>query len=216
LLEYLEDVQPGIQADVPARLPVQMVVRPRTAEHPDYRGYAGRIEAGQLRVGDAVIALPSGRRTSVVGIDTADRSLPVAEAGRSVVVRLADEIDIARGDMIAVDAEPRPHVVSRFAATLCWLSDRPLRPGDRFALKHTTREVRAVVDDVQSRLDVATVTSNRAAELELNDIGTVYLRTADPVIVDAYAVNRSTGAFLLVDENSGATMAAGMVSAVQA
>ncbi len=215
LLEYLEEVQPGIEADVPARLPVQMVVRPRTAEHPDYRGYAGRVEAGQLRVGDAVLALPSGRRTTVIGIDTADRSLPVAEAGRSVVVRLADEIDIARGDMIAVDAEPRPHVVSRFAATLCWLSDRPLRPGDRFALKHTTREVRAVVDDVHSRLDVATVTSNRAAELELNDIGTVYLRTADPVIIDAYAVNRSTGAFLLVDENSGATMAAGMVSAVQ-
>jgi sulfate adenylyltransferase subunit 1 len=215
LLEYLEEVQPRVEADVPARLPVQMVVRPRTAEHPDYRGYAGRIEAGELKLGDPVVVLPSGRRSTVAGIDTADGSLDVADAGRSVIVRLADDIDIARGDMIAVDADPRPHSVSRFTATLCWLSDRPLRPGDRFALRHTTREVRAVVDDVCSRLDVATVTSAKAGELEFNDIGTVFVRTADPVIVDAYAVNRSTGAFLLVDETSGATMAAGMVSAVR-
>jgi len=141
--------------------------------------------------------------------------LAVAESGRSVVVRLAEDIDIARGDLIAVDAEPLPHAVNRFAATLCWLSDRPLRPGDRFSLRHTTREVRAVVDDVCSRLDVATVTSAKTGELELNDIGTVYLRTSEPVIVDPYAVNRSTGSFLLVDESSGATMAAGMVSEIK-
>jgi sulfate adenylyltransferase subunit 1 len=216
LLEFLEEVQPRIKTQVPARFPVQMVVRPRTAERPDYRGYAGRVEAGALRVGDSVVVLPSGRTTTVAGIDTADGELAVAEAGRSVVVRLADEIDIARGDLIALDQEPRPHVVNRFTATVCWLSDRPLRPGDRFSLRHTTRAVRAVVDDVHSRLNVATVTSAKAAELELNDIGTVYLRTADPVIVDPYAVNRSTGAFLLVDETSGATMAAGMVSAIRA
>jgi sulfate adenylyltransferase subunit 1 len=215
LLEFLEEVQPKVEADVPARFPVQMVVRPRTAEYPDYRGYAGRIEAGALKVGDAVVVLPSGRTSTVAGIDTADGSLDVAETGRSVVVRLTEDIDIARGDLIAVDAEPRPHTVNRFAATLCWLSDRPLRPGDRFALKHTTREVRAVVDDVCSRLDVATVKSAKAGELELNDIGTVYLRTSDPVIVDPYAMNRSTGSFLLVDEASGATMAAGMVSEIK-
>jgi sulfate adenylyltransferase subunit 1 len=160
------------------------------------------------------VVLPSGRRSSVVGIDTQDGELETATAGRSVVVRLADDIDIARGDLIAVDREPRPEPGTRLTATLCWLSDRPLRPGDRFALRHTTREVRAVVDDIKSRLDVATVTSNPAAELELNDIGTVFVRTADPVIVDAYAVNRSTGSFLLVDETSGATVAAGMVVTV--
>ena len=212
LLHYLEEVQPRVDAEVPARLPVQMVVRPRNAEYPDYRGYAGRVEAGALKVGDPIVVLPSGRTSVVAGIDTADGSLELAEAGRSVIVRLEDDIDIARGDMIAVDRDPRPRAVNRLTATLCWLSDKPLRPGDRFALKHTTREVRAVVDDVCSRLDVATVTSAKAGELELNDIGTVYLRTADPVIVDAYSVNRSTGAFLLVDETSGATMAAGMVS----
>ena len=215
LLEFLEDVEPRTVADVPARFPVQMVVRPRTADHPDYRGYAGRVEAGTLKVGDSVVVLPSGRTSTVEGIDTADVELSSADAGRSVIVRLSDDIDIARGDTIAVDRDPRPQSVNRFTATLCWLSDRPLRPGDRFSLRHTTREVRAVVDDVRSRLDVATVTSSPAAELELNDIGTVFLRTADPVVVDAYAVNRSTGAFLLVDETSGATMAAGMVSAIQ-
>jgi sulfate adenylyltransferase subunit 1 len=215
LLEYLEEVKPRVDAEVPARFPVQMVVRPRTAEHPDYRGYAGRVEAGTLAVGDAVVILPSGRRSTVEGIDTADGPLESADAGRSVVVRLEHDIDIARGDLIALDRDPLPSSTNRLTATLCWLSDTPLRPGDRFSLRHTSRDVRAVVDDVRSRLDVATVTSARAAELELNDIGTVFIRTADPVIVDPYAVNRSTGAFLLVDETSGATVAAGMVAQAQ-
>ncbi len=213
LLEYLENVEPRDIGVVPARFPVQVVMRPRSAEHPDYRGYAGRVEAGALRVGDPIVVLPSERRTTVEGIDTADGPLEVAEVGRSVVVRLTDDVDVARGDLLAIDREPRPRVTRQFSATLCWLSDRPLRPGDRLALRHTTRDVRAVVDDVVSRLDVATVTSQRTPELELNDIGTVRIRTAEPVALDAYAVNRSTGAFLLVDEASGATMAAGMVAA---
>ena len=212
LLSYLEQVAPSPDSDVPARFPVQVVMRPRTAEHPDYRGYAGRIEAGPLRVGDPVVVLPSGQTSSVTGIDTPDGSLSEAGAGRSVVVRLADELDIARGDLIAVDREPRPVSVREVEVTLCWLSDRPLHAGDRFRLRHTTRDVRAVVDSIDNRLDVATLEHGDADELRLNDIGTARLRTAEPIVVDAYSLNRSTGAFLLVDENSGATVAAGMVA----
>ena len=212
LLDYLEQVEARPEGDVPARFPVQVVMRPRTAGHPDYRGYAGRVEAGALRVGDPVVVLPSGLTSTVAGIDTPDGELGEAAAGRSVVVRLADDIDVARGDLIAIDREPRPEVVRELDVTLCWLSDRPLRAGDRFRLRHTTRDVRAVVDAIDSRLDVATLKHDDADELRLNDIGTVRMRTAEPVVVDAYSLNRSTGAFLLVDENTGATVAAGMVA----
>jgi sulfate adenylyltransferase subunit 1 len=212
LLEFLEELEPGKHREVPARFPVQMVLRPRTAEHPDYRGYAGRVEAGALHVGDPLVVLPSGRRSTVAGIDTPDGPLDTAAAGRSVVVRLADDVDVARGDLLAVDREPRPAALRELVATVCWLADRPLRPGDRFALRHTTRDVRAVVDAVRSRLDVATLDQADATELSLNDIGSIQLRTAEPLTVDTYATNRSTGAFLLVDEATGATVAAGMVA----
>jgi sulfate adenylyltransferase subunit 1 len=212
LLEFLEELEPGKNSEVPARFPVQMVLRPRTAEHPDYRGYAGRVEAGALHVGDPLVVLPSGRHSTVAGIDTPDGPLETAAAGRSVVVRLTDDVDVARGDLLAVDREPRPAALRGLVATVCWLSDRPLRPGDRFALRHTTRDVRAVVDAVRSRLDVATLDQAEATELTLNDIGSIQLRTAEPLTVDTYATNRSTGAFLLVDEATGATVAAGMVA----
>jgi sulfate adenylyltransferase subunit 1 len=212
LLEFLEELEPRRHREVPARFPVQMVLRPRTAEHPDYRGYAGRVEAGALHVGDPLVVLPSGRRSTVAGIDTPDGQLDTAAAGRSVVVRVADDVDVARGDLLAVDREPRPVALRELVATVCWLADRPLRPGDRFALRHTTRDVRAVVDAVRSRLDVATLDQADATELSLNDIGSIQLRTAEPLTVDTYATNRSTGAFLLVDEATGATVAAGMVA----
>jgi sulfate adenylyltransferase subunit 1 len=211
LLSFLELLEPAPARALPARLPVQVVIRPRTAEHPDYRGYAGRVEAGVLRPGDAVRVLPSGQRTAVQGIDTADGELSAAASGRSVTVRLADEIDIARGDLIVVDADPLPAVSRELVATVCWLTDTPLRAGARYQLRHTTRDVLAVLDEVQSRLDIATLAPQPAAELGLNDIGTVRLRLAEPVIADPYRLNRSTGAFLLVDPASGATVAAGMV-----
>jgi sulfate adenylyltransferase subunit 1 len=213
LLEHLEAFQPDPGVDVPARFPVQVVVRPRTAEHPDYRGYAGRVEGGPLRVGDPIVVLPSGRTSSVIGIDTPDGELDEAAAGRSVVVRLADEVDVARGDLLAADREPRPAVVRELSATVCWLAERPLRAGDRFALRHATRDVVAIVDAVETRLDITTLQHNAGEELALNDIGTIRLRTAEPLSVDPYALNRSTGAFMLVDEDGGATVAAGMVAA---
>jgi sulfate adenylyltransferase subunit 1 len=212
LLEHLEGFEPDEHSAVPARFPVQLVVRPRTAEHADYRGYAGRVEAATLHVGDPVVVLPSGRRSSVVGVDTPDGPLEEAAPGRSVIVRLGDDIDISRGDLLAVDREPLPAVVRQLGATVCWLADRPARAGDRFALRHGTREVAAIIDGVESRLDINTLERGRTEELGLNDIGTIRLRTAEPVTVDPYALNRSTGAFLLVDEDGGATVAAGMVA----
>jgi len=212
LLEYLEGVSPRVAADIPGRFPVQVVIRPRTNEHPDYRGYAGRVEGGILAVGDKVVVLPAGQSTAITGIDTPDGELTTAGPGRSVTLRLEDDVDIARGDLIVADRDPRPSVVRELTATVCWLVSEPLLPGARLLLRHTTRQVRAVVDAVQSRLDVATLTSQPSDHLDLNDIGTITLRTAESVMVDPYEVNRSTGAFLLVDESSGATVAAGMVA----
>ncbi|HTZ45206.1 MAG TPA: GTP-binding protein [Jatrophihabitans sp.] len=211
LLSFLEELEPAQARRLPARVPVQLVIRPRTAQHPDYRGYAGRVEAGVLRPGDKVRVLPSGRVSQVAGIDTPAGELAEAPAGRSVTVRLADDLDIARGDLIAVDAEPLPVPSRELAATVCWLTDVPLRAGSRYQLRHTTRDVLAVVDAVESRLDIATLEPAPAPELALNDIGAVRLRLAEPVVTDPYELNRSTGAFLLVEPATGATVAAGMV-----
>jgi sulfate adenylyltransferase subunit 1 len=211
LLQFLETVEPAARPDLPARFPVQVVIRPRTAEHPDYRGYAGRVEAGILRRGDKVRVLPSGRHSTVEAIDTPDGELESAAAGRSVTVRLADDVDIARGDLIVAEGDPQPVLKRELDATVCWLTDKPLRAGDRYQLRHTTRAVRAVIDSIESRLDIATVTPIAGDELALNDIGTVRIRLAETIVADAYEVNRSTGAFLLVDEATGATVAAGLV-----
>ncbi|HEX2902573.1 MAG TPA: GTP-binding protein [Jatrophihabitans sp.] len=211
LLSFLETVQPGVAAELPARFPVQVVIRPQTAEHPDYRGYAGRVEAGVLRQGDKVRVLPSGRLSVIEAIDTPDGELAEAPAGRSVTVRLADDVDVARGDLLAVDADPLPVSTRQLSATVCWLTDVPLRAGARYQLRHTTKDVLAVVDRVETRLDIDAVREAPAAELGLNDIGAVRLRLAEPVVADPYRMSRATGSFLLVDTGSGATVAAGML-----
>jgi sulfate adenylyltransferase subunit 1 len=191
------------------RFPVQLVIRPRTARHPDYRGYAGRVEVGTLRPGDPVRVLPGGTTTTVAGIDTADGPLAEACAGRSVVLRLADDLDVSRGDLLAAGAPPT--VTRELSATVCWLADEPLRPGGRYRVRHATRDVRAVVAEVVSRLDVDSAEHAPTGSLALNDIGLIRLRAAEPLVVDRYARHRATGAFLIVDETTGATVAAGMV-----
>ncbi len=187
------------------RFPVQYVVR---APERDYRGYAGRVAGGTVRPGDDVIVLPSGRRTSVEAVETYDGSLPSAGTGRSVVLRLADQVDVGRGDLIvAADGAPTP--TRDIEATVCWLAEAPLVPG-RYLLRHATRITRAVVDAVTGVLEVTSGTLGPGDGLRLNDIGRLRLRTADPVPFDDYAQNRRTGAFILIDESSGATVAAGM------
>jgi len=213
LLEHLEQVH-VFREDAQhrsARFPVQYVIRPMSTERPDYRGYAGTLVTGTLRVGDEVVALPSGRRTTVAAIDTFDRSLDSAVAGQAVTVRLTDELDVSRGDML-VSGHDAPQVTSSFEATVCWMADAPLCPGQRVLIKHTTRTVKAQVQQLHDRLDVTQLVPETSEMLRLNDIGRVLLRTAQPLALDPYVVDRTTGAFIVIDEATGNTVGAGMVS----
>jgi sulfate adenylyltransferase subunit 1 len=212
LLEHLEAVPVDRDPTTePLRFPVQYVIRPQTPEHPDYRGYAGRIASGVVRVGDEVVVLPSGGRTSVVGIDTFDGPLDVAYAPQSVTLRLADDVDVSRGDVLA-PAAGAPVTGADLTGTLCWLADTPSVPGARVLVRSGTRTVRAILRTVESRLHIDTLTVEPGVDrLELNDIGTATLRLAEPIVLDDYAEHRRTGAFLVVDPADGTTLAAGMV-----
>ena len=209
LLEHLETLELPSEAPADFRLPVQWVLRG------EERAYAGRIGSGELRPGDEVVALPSGASARVVAVETFDGPLEAAVAGQSVSVRLDRELDLSRGDVLAAAASP-PSVTRSFGADVCWLSERPLAPGARLALKHGTRTVRAVVDAVVDRLDLAGAARVAADGLSLNDIGRVDLRVSSPLPAEPYAANRVTGAFILVDEGTNETVGAGMVALGQA
>jgi sulfate adenylyltransferase subunit 1 len=212
LLEHLENVPVAPDPhDAAFRFPVQYVIRPRTPEYLDYRGYAGQIAAGTIRPGDEVVVLPRGLRTKVERIDTADGPLEEAGAGSSVTVLLADDLDISRGDLIAA-ADRQPTVTDEITATLCWLSSKPLRPGARLLVKHGARTVQALAQEITARFDEQTLSSVEGPEsLELNDIGRVVLRTSEEIPVDDYGTSPRTGAFLVIDPKDGDTLAAGMV-----
>ncbi|MEV0991120.1 GTP-binding protein [Streptomyces sp. NPDC049949] len=213
ILEHLETVPVDHDPQgAPARLPVQYVIRPQSAEHPDYRGYAGQIASGVLRVGAPVTVLPSRLTTTIAAIDTLGGPAETAWAPQSVTVRLADDIDVSRGDMIA-PADGAPPVTRDLAATVCHVADRPLRVGDRVLVKHTTRTVKAVVKAIPSRLALDDPARRTAVEeLRANDIGQVVVRTAEPLALDAYARSRRTGSFLLIDPDDGTTLTACMAT----
>jgi sulfate adenylyltransferase subunit 1 len=168
------------------------------------------VNGGPFRVGDPVVVLPEGALSTVSAIETADGPLQRAEVGQSVSIRLADHLDVSRGDLIAA-AEGPPEVTDSFEATVCWFQERPLAAGDRLRLKHTTRVTPVVVEEVMGTFDVNDLTVTEAAELKENDIGVVKLRTATPLAVDSYQADRITGSFVLIDELTFATIAAGMV-----
>jgi sulfate adenylyltransferase large subunit len=212
LLEHLETVEPAHHRDDDERrFPVQWVIRPMADEHHDYRGYAGQVAAGTWRVGDDVVVLPSGLRSRVAAVETVDGPLDAAVQPMSVTIRLEDDVDVSRGDMLS-DPERPPVVARSLNARVCWMAERPLEPGARLALKHTTRTIRAVVDELVSVVDIHTL-EDRAnpARLDLNDIAVVSLRLSEPLPVDPYSSNRSTGAFILIDESTNDTLGAGMV-----
>jgi sulfate adenylyltransferase subunit 1 len=219
LIEHLESVPVDSERNrergrLGLRFPVQYVIRPRTAEHPDYRGYAGQVAAGSVAPGDEVVVLPSGIRTTVERIDTADGPLASAEAGRSVTLLLADDVDISRGDTI-VSVADAPEPISEFDATVCWLAEKPLRPGARLLLKHGTKVTQAIVAALPERFDEQRLAADPNPEsLELNQIGRISVRVAEPVVADHYAVNRHTGSFLLIDPAGGNTLAAGLIGDV--
>ena len=211
LLYHLEHVHIASDrnlADV--RFPVQWVIRPQSAEHPDYRGYAGQVAGGILRPGSPLVALPSGRTTRVKAIDSHDGELDHAFPTMSVSVLLEDDLDVSRGDMLC-GVDGRPAVVRELEADVCWMAEEPLREGGRYALKHTTNSVRALVDTVEHVIDVHTLAPNGGRELELNDIGRIHLRLSAPLVIDPYERNRTTGSFILVDETTNDTVAAGMI-----
>ena len=190
---------------------MQWVIRPMSDEHHDYRGYAGQVAAGTWRPGDEVVVLPSGRRTRVVAVEAFDRELEEAITPQSVTIRLEDDVDAGRGDMLA-DRDNPPAVARELLAEICWMSEQPLEPRAKLAVKHTTRASRAVVDELVSVVDMDTLDSVPAPDrLELNDLGVVRLRLAEPLAVDTYERNRATGAFILIDEATNDTVAAGMV-----
>jgi len=212
LLEHLEEVPVAPDPhDSAFRFPVQYVIRPRTPEYPDYRGYAGQIAAGTVRPGDEIVVLPQGIRSRIERIDTADGPLEEAGAGTSVTLLLTDDIDISRGDLIAAADNP-PEITDEITGTLCWLSSKPLKTGARVLVKHGTRTVQALVDELHARFDEQTLSSVDGPDsLQLNDIGRVTLRLAQELGVDDYGVSPRTGAFLVIDPKDGDTLAAGLV-----
>ena len=212
LLHHLEQVYIASDRNlIDPRFPVQWVVRPQASSHHDYRGYAGRVDGGVFRVGDEVMALPSGLTTTVAGIDTFSGPVDEAFDPMSVTLRLTDDIDVSRGDMIC-RPHNRPTVGQDLDAMVCWMTDRPVQVGDFLALKHTTRWVRAVVRDIHYRLDVNSLHRDESAtSLGLNDVGRVSLRVTQPLFYDSYRRNRQTGSFILAAEDTNVTAGAGML-----
>ncbi len=215
LLELLEQVEVAYDHpyDTPTRFPVQWVIRPAGPGGSDYRGYAGQVASGAFRAGEEIVVLPGGQRTSIAAIDTYDGELAEALAPMSVTLRLSDELDISRGETICLP-EQAPTVARELEADVCWMTDQPLRQGGRYLVKHTTREVTAIVDELCDHVDVHTLERAGAPqELGLNDIGRIRLRTSAPLVFDPYESNRRTGSFILIDEATNNTVGAGLVVA---
>jgi bifunctional enzyme CysN/CysC len=212
LLHHLEDVHIASDRNlIDVRFPVQYVIRPQSTAYHDYRGYAGQVAGGVMKPGDEVIVLPSGLKTTIAGIDTAHGEVAEAFAPMSVTVRLTDDIDVSRGDMIC-RPQNQPTVSQDIDAMICWLDDEPLRERAMYAIKHTTRVARAQVRGLDYRMDVNTLHRDETADsLSLNEIGRVKLRTTVPLFADEYRRNRTTGSFLVIDESTGATVGAGLV-----
>ncbi len=213
LLHHLEEVHIASDRNlIDPRFPVQYVIRPQSDDYHDYRGYAGTIAGGVMRPGDEVVVLPSGFGSTIKSIDTFDGSVDEAFAPMAVTVRLSDEIDISRGDMLC-RPNNQPTASQDIDAMVCWMSERSsLSSGSRLVIKHTTRTAKVIVRDLAYQLDINTLSRNEdAPELKLNEIGRVSMRCQVPLFFDEYRRNRSTGSFILIDEATNTTVAAGMI-----
>lgn len=214
LLQHLEtvEIEPEADHDAP-RFQVQYVIRPKSNEWHDYRGYAGSLRSGVFRRGDRVVVLPAGIETEILAIEVNQQQVEEAFAPQPLVLHLAHDIDVSRGDTIA-RTNAQPEVSRDLEATLCWMSERPLQPGDRLLLRQNSATVKAIVKSIEYRVDVHTFDRLTDDKLQLNDIGLVRLRTAQPLVFDAYRDNRHSGGFILVNENTHETVAAGMLESL--
>ena len=212
LLHILENVH--IESDhnhIDARFPVQYVIRPQTKDHQDFRGYAGRVAGGIFRKGEAVTVLPSGFSTKIKSIELNGKELEQAFAPMSVTITLEDEIDISRGDIIA-KPNNLPESEQDVDVMLCWMNQKPLNVNSKYFLKHTTREVKAVVKEIQYKLDISSLSKVEGATfLNMNEMARIRIRTSQPLLFDSYRKNRITGSIILVDEGTFETMGAGMI-----
>ena len=212
LMHHLEHVHVASDRDlVDTRFPVQYVIRPKSDQYHDFRGYAGQVAGGVLKKGDEVVVLPSGMTSTISRVELFDNEIPEAFPPMSVTVHLEDDVDVSRGDMICrVNNSPTP--TKEVEATICWMSERPLSPSSRYRIKHTTRTALAKVDELRYRFDVNSMhRDENASGLGLNEIGRVRLRLSAPLLVDEYRRNRATGSFVLIEESTNDTVGAGMI-----
>lgn len=213
LLGLLESIPVNHSQDnLPARLPVQQIIRPHRKDFHDYRGYAGRISGGSFNVGDTVMVLPSRTQSVITAIDIFDTSVEKAETPQSVTLRLADNIDISRGDMIIRTDETAPSLSARLTLMVCWLNHQPLRPGGRYIVRHTTDETIAIIQQINYKIDIRTLKQQSDGnQVAMNDIACISIKTLQPLKFDNYENNRITGSLVLIDENTFETVSAGMI-----
>lgn len=214
LLYILENIHIGSDINKEDfRFPVQFVIRPQSKEWPDYRGYAGRIASGVISVGDRITVLPSGFSSRVQGINLEAANLDKAFAPQSVAITLEDDIDISRGDMIIKESNgTAPRVEQDLDMMICWFNERPLVPGGKYALKHTSADVRCMIREVKYKMDISNLEKNQDdLTIKMNDIARISIRTTKPLFVDSYKTNRITGSVIMIDEGTNETVAAGMI-----
>lgn len=214
LLQLLETLPVRTdESQLSARLPVQYVIRPQSDDFHDYRAYAGRIASGSFRIGDKVTILPSFTQSTILAIDEADKSLREAFSPQSVAIRLTDNVDISRGDMI-VKSDEQPNLNANVSLLVCWLNHRPLYTGGRYIIKHTTDEVQGIVKSISYKVNINTLENiNDVDQLEMNDIGYISIKTSKPLKYDLYSENRITGSLVIIDQNTFETVGAGMIVA---
>ncbi|MFA5814701.1 MAG: GTP-binding protein [Bacteroidales bacterium] len=212
LLHLLETID--ITSDlnsVDARFPVQYVIRPISDEFHDYRGYAGRVAGGSFSVGDPVVVLPALKETTIESIDLFESNIPLANVSESVTLRLTDDIDIGRGDMI-VKKGNLPSISQEIDIMICWFHEKPLNPAGKYIIRHTSREARCLIREVDFKMDINSLEQNQSdLRIGMNDIGKIRIRTTLPLFFDSYVKNRITGSLVLIDEGSNQTVAAGMI-----
>jgi sulfate adenylyltransferase subunit 1 len=212
LLHYLDNVHIGSDRDlINCRFPVQWIIRPHSNKYHDYRGYAGEIAAGVFKVGDEIVALPSGFKSRIKGIDHGNEPLQIAHPPMSVSITLEDDIDISRGDMLC-RPDNRPNVGQDVDAMIVWMSETPMQPRKKYTIKHTSRSARCLVTDLRYRVNINTLHRDlEAKELGLNEIGRIALRSTQPLFYDAYSRCRATGSFIMIDEATNSTVGAGLI-----